>query len=90
MKDVNTGNAITFNGEIYNHKELRETLIKKGYTFSTNSDTKVILKLYAQYGDECVEHLDGMFAFAIWNETACELFIAHDRFGKKPLYYTKM
>ena len=88
MEDIETGNAISYNGEIYNYKELRETLIKQGHKFSTNSDTEVILKLYAQYGAKCVEYLDGMFAFAIWNEKTQELFMARDRFGKKPLYYT--
>lgn len=88
MKDIETGNAITYNGEIYNYKELRETLIKQGHKFSTNSDTEVILKLYAEYRAECVKHLDGMFAFVIWNEETQELFMSRDRFGKKPLYYT--
>lgn len=87
MKDTKTDNTITFNGEIYNYKELRESLIKKGYTFSTNSDTEVILKAYAEYGNDCVKHLDGMFAFVIWNEKTQELFMARDRFGQKPLYY---
>jgi asparagine synthase (glutamine-hydrolysing) len=88
MEDTETGNAITYNGEIYNYKELRDDLIKQGHKFSTNSDTEVILKLYAEYGAECVEHLDGMFAFVIWNEKTQELIMARDRFGKKPLYYT--
>lgn len=88
MKDTIANNAITFNGEIYNYKELRENLIKEGHIFSTNSDTEVILKLYSKYGDKCVEYLDGMFAFVVWNETTNELFMARDRFGKKPLYYT--
>lgn len=80
--------AITFNGEIYNYKELRDTLEKRGHTFKTNSDTEVILKAYREYGTECPEHLDGMFAFAIWNEKNQSLFLARDRFGKKPLYYS--
>lgn len=79
--------TITFNGEIYNFKELREILSKSGHTFKTNSDTEVILKAYAEYGEECSKHLDGMFAFAIWDEKNQTLFMARDRFGKKPFYY---
>lgn len=79
--------CITFNGEIYNYKELRELLQTKGYQFSTDSDTEVILKAYREWGSECPVHLDGMFAFAIWDEGRQQLFVARDRLGKKPLYY---
>jgi asparagine synthase (glutamine-hydrolysing) len=79
--------AITFNGEIYNYRELRASLTEKGHTFSTESDTEVILKCYLEYGERCPEYLDGMFAFAIWNEDTETLFMARDRFGKKPLFY---
>jgi asparagine synthase (glutamine-hydrolysing) len=87
MQDAHERIAITFNGEIYNYKELRETLEKKGYIFTTQSDTESILKAYLEYGEECVEHLDGMFAFIIWDDRVKKAFIARDRFGKKPLYY---
>ena len=79
--------AITFNGEIYNYRELKQELELKGYVFSTNSDTEVILKAYQEYGDDCPKYLDGMFAFAIWDNEKELLFMARDRFGKKPLYY---
>lgn len=87
MRDNTRDMAITFNGEIYNYRELKKELEKKGYTFSTNSDTEVILKAYQEYGDECPKYLDGMFAFAIWDNEQGNLFVARDRFGKKPLYY---
>lgn len=82
-------NLITFNGEIYNYKELRNKLEKVGHFFSTESDTEVILKAYREYGPGCVSQLDGMFAFAIWDVEKKTLFIARDRFGKKPLYYAE-
>src|SRR3989344_2400780 len=88
MKDNKSPLTVVFNGEIYGYKELRKKLEVLGHVFSTNSDTEVILKSYAEYGYECLEHLDGMFAFAIWDETKQELFVARDRFGKKPFYYT--
>ena len=78
---------IVFNGEIYNYRELREDLEKRGYRFVTNSDTESILHLYEEYGEECVQHLRGMFAFAIWDARRRTLFMARDRFGKKPLHY---
>jgi asparagine synthase (glutamine-hydrolysing) len=79
--------TILHNGEIYNYKELKETLQQKGYSFSTQSDTEVILAAYACYGAECLQYFDGMFAFAIWDEQAQELFAARDRFGEKPFFY---
>ncbi|HLG40575.1 MAG TPA: asparagine synthase (glutamine-hydrolyzing), partial [Chitinophagaceae bacterium] len=79
---------IVYNGEIYNYIELKEELQKKGYSFRTASDTEVILAAYDHYGDDCVEHFDGMFAFAIWNEEINELFAARDRFGEKPFFYS--
>jgi asparagine synthase (glutamine-hydrolysing) len=88
MRDNMRAMAITFNGEIYNYKELRKTLEEKGYQFSTHSDTEVILKCYQEYGTACPTYLDGMFAFVIWDEEKQALFAARDRFGKKPLYYT--
>lgn len=88
MKDSEHPLTLVFNGEIYDYKETRRKLEKHGHIFKTQSDTEVILKAYAQYGRKCVDHLDGMFAFALWDEAQQELFIARDRFGKKPFYYT--
>jgi asparagine synthase (glutamine-hydrolysing) len=79
--------SIVFNGEIYNYIELREDLKKKGYHFTTESDTEVLLALYDCYNDDFLQYLDGMFALAIWDEQYKELLIARDRFGEKPLYY---
>jgi len=79
---------ITFNGEIYNHKSLKPVLQAKGHRFRTASDTEVILHAYEEYGPSCVERLEGMFAFAIYDGRRQELFVARDRLGKKPLFYT--
>jgi asparagine synthase (glutamine-hydrolysing) len=87
MRDTTKNVAITFNGEIYNYKELRAELETKGHVFSTQSDTEVILKAYQEYGVECPKKLDGMFAFVIWDDEKQQAFMARDRFGKKPLYY---
>jgi asparagine synthase (glutamine-hydrolysing) len=81
---------ITFNGEIYNHASYREPLMAKGHRFRSHSDTEVILHLYEEFGQECVTRLDGMFAFAIWDEQRDRLFAARDRLGKKPFYYTNV
>ncbi|MEO0575365.1 MAG: asparagine synthase (glutamine-hydrolyzing) [Pseudomonadota bacterium] len=80
--------AIVFNGEIYNYKELREDLVKRGYQFATHSDTETIVHLYQEYGVAAVEHMIGMFAFALWDDNKQRLFIARDRLGEKPLYYS--
>src|SRR5437899_2188331 len=78
---------ITYNGEIYNHADYREQLEARGHVYQTHCDTETILHLYEEHGAECVQHLRGMFAFAIWDERRRELFIARDRLGVKPLYY---
>src|ERR1700685_539552 len=95
--DLNTGHQpisnedgtvwIVFNGEIYNYQELREHLLSRGHVFKTRTDTEVIVHLYEEFGEGCVEKLRGMFAFAIWDEKRKQLLLARDRVGIKPLYY---
>ncbi len=79
--------TLVFNGTIYNYKSLRSQLIGKGYSFFSHSDTEVIIKSYHYWGEDCVEYLDGMFAFCVWDKSNEKLFIARDRMGIKPLYY---
>lgn len=81
--------TIVLNGEIYNYKELREKLLRKGATFKTNSDTEVVLKMYEFYGKEFLKELDGMYAFSIHDKSLNKVIIARDFFGEKPLYYTQ-
>ncbi len=78
---------ITYNGEIYNFKEIRVVLKKKGHIFKSHSDTEVIIHAYEEWGEECLSRLSGMFAFAIWDEKKQKFFLARDRIGKKPLFY---
>ena len=79
---------IVFNGEIYNYLQLRNELLQAGHRFQTQTDTEVIVHLYEQYGEHCVDRLSGMFAFAIWDVRKKRLFLARDRVGIKPLYYS--
>jgi asparagine synthase (glutamine-hydrolysing) len=86
MCDASAGLAITFNGEIYNFRQLREELTAYGYRFALDSDTEVLLRAYEHWGENVVDRLRGMFAFAIWDAGNQRLFMARDRFGEKPLF----
>lgn len=81
--------VIVYNGQIYNTKELRKILTENGFSFSGHCDTEVLLKSYIYYGKDVVNHLNGIFSFAIWNTKTQELFMARDHFGVKPLFYTE-
>jgi asparagine synthase (glutamine-hydrolysing) len=87
MQDPDTGNWIVHNGEIYNFRELRSKLEREGALFASHSDTEVILKAYARWGERCLEEFRGMFAFAIWDARKHRLLVARDPMGIKPLYY---
>ncbi len=89
MVDREAGLALVFNGTIYNHPELRDELRHRGHRFSSSGDTEVILRAWAEWGPDCVRHFRGMFAFAIWEMENKRLWLARDRFGIKPLYYSK-
>ena len=88
MSNENQNIWITFNGEIYNFRELREELQERGHFFKSNTDTEVAIHLYEEMGTHCLEKLKGMFAFALWDNYKKILFLARDRIGKKPLYYS--
>lgn len=79
--------TITFNGEIYNYIEIRKELLSKGYKFYSESDTEILMALYDLKREDCLQDLDGMFAFSIWDNKEQSLFCARDRFGEKPFYY---
>ena len=80
---------ISYNGEIYNYLTLKTELESNGYHFHSNTDTEVILNAYSKWGKDCLNKFNGMFAFAIWDSKKKELFLARDRYGIKPLYYTQ-
>ncbi|MFA5975332.1 MAG: asparagine synthase (glutamine-hydrolyzing) [Elusimicrobiota bacterium] len=88
MHDDSGSLSITFNGEIFNYKELREEWLRKGHRFATHSDTEVILHHYAEKGEKCVEDFNGQWAFAIWDKKKRKLFLSRDRLGVRPLFYT--
>ncbi|MGN4434555.1 asparagine synthase (glutamine-hydrolyzing) [Bacillus cereus group sp. MYBK69-1] len=79
--------AICYNGELYNTEDIRKELLRRGYTFKGHSDTEVLLASYMEWKEECVDHLNGIYAFAIWDEQKEQVFIARDRLGVKPLFY---
>ena len=81
---------IVFNGEIFNYVELKTDLKRLGYSFRTESDTEVLLNAYLEYGSDCLNRLNGQFVFAIWNNENKELFLARDRVGIRPLFYTRI
>lgn len=90
MSNEDDSMVITFNGEIYNFKSIKEDLISKGHIFKTNADTEVILHGYEEYGENILSQLRGMFGFVIWDKNKKELFGARDHFGQKPFYYCNM
>ncbi|HLU21831.1 MAG TPA: asparagine synthase (glutamine-hydrolyzing), partial [Bacillaceae bacterium] len=78
---------IVYNGELYNTEDIRKELLKKGYTFQSYSDTEVLLTSYIEWGEACIDYLNGIYAFAIWDQARETLFLARDRLGVKPLFY---
>jgi asparagine synthase (glutamine-hydrolysing) len=82
--------CIVFNGEIFNYRELRRVLERRGHSFRTKSDTEVILRAWVEWGGDCVDHIQGQFAFALWDKSEQTLFLARDRLGEKPLYYAML
>ena len=90
MADLSQNIWLTYNGEIYNFKELRSALEKLGYKFVTKTDTEVIIYAYHAWGIDCIQKFNGMFAFALWNKKTQELYLVRDRYGIKPLYYKQL
>jgi asparagine synthase (glutamine-hydrolysing) len=88
MRSKNTRTSIVYNGELYNYRELRSELVAAGFLFHTNSDTEVVLVAYEAWGESCLQRFNGMFAFAIWDESSQSLFCARDPIGIKPFYYS--
>lgn len=88
MSNENGTIWLVFNGEVYNYRDLRQELEGKGHIFKSNTDTETVIHLYEEYKEDCVKHIRGMFAFAIWDEIGQTLLLARDRVGKKPLLYT--
>ena len=89
MSSADGAVTIVYNGEVYNHLALRQALERRGHRFVTRCDTEVVLASYLEYGDACLDQLDGMFAFLIHDRRCRRVFFARDRFGKKPLYYAQ-
>src|SRR5437016_12292844 len=81
--------ALTYSGEVYNYRELRAELISRGHRFRTESDTEVVLQAYLEWGEDFVDHLNGMYAFALWDAVDEQLLLVRDRMGIKPLYYAR-
>src|SRR5262249_21705408 len=90
MSDESGRYWIVFNGEIYNFKGVRQSLEGRGYRFRSTCDTEILIYAYRQWGAECLERLNGMFAFGIWDKAEHTLFLARDRLGEKPLYYAPL
>lgn len=90
MRTQNGRFTIIYNGELYNYRELKKELSEKGHHFFSNSDTEVVLKSYIEWGKECLDRFNGMFAFAVWDEKEQKIFLARDRYGIKPVYYTRL
>ncbi|PGX71815.1 asparagine synthetase B, partial [Bacillus thuringiensis] len=88
-KDGNDTIGLTFNGEIYNYQELRKELEEKGHEFQTKSDTEVLLHAYLEWREDCVQHLNGIFAFGIWDERFGKLMLGRDHLGVKPLFFAQ-
>ena len=82
--------VITYNGELYNYRELAAELAGSGHSFDSRTDTEVVLRAYEEWGPACLDRFNGMFAFAVWDSRERELFIARDRLGIKPLYYANI
>src|SRR5207253_1120522 len=90
MSDAGGCVTLVYNGELWNYRALREELRERGHTFTSQGDTEVVLHAYLAYREGFVEHLDGMFALAIWDARRTQLVLARDRMGKKPLYYAEL